>query len=716
MNARITRREFVASVGGFAVAIQLRLPAALAAGVERSPAAATFVTAYLEIGQDGTVTLHSPTTEMGQGTHTGHAVIVADELGVDLERVRVVTAEPTDPFRRNGQMGSGGSWGVRHWYAPLRKAAAQAREMLLATAAARWNVPASELTLAQGEVLHAGSQQRIGIGALAAAAGQLAPPVEPKLRDKSELRYTGRAVPRIDLGPKVRGEPVFSSDFERPGTVYACARLAPVFGAELAGFDRDTALAVPGVLDVVAIPGGAAIVAAHTWAALRGAEALHIRFKPTPHDTLDSATISRQMHAGLDDDAHAIKAREDGDLAAVFAAAKKVVSADYEAPYLAHMPMEPWNCNVEIGADGVVHIWAPVQTQDRNLNAAAAAAGVPPEKVRLHTTYLGGGFGRRLGSDGIAAAVITARAAKRPVKFLWRREDEAGQGWYRPAQVARMRAALDDSGRVIGLSIRTAGPALSASFSPQGLTAGQVDGSSVQTLRDSLYKAAVFHVDWVRVDQPVPMAPWRSVGATQNGFFMECFVDEVAHAAVKDPYQLRRELLAHDARALNVIDTAARAAGWGQALPAGRARGMAFVASYGSLCAEVAEVSVRDGRPFVHRVVCALDCGSIVLPDGVRSQVEGGIVQGLSTALGEAVEIADGQAQNRNFDRYPILRMSEAPGKIETIIIESGETMGGVGEPPLPPIAPAAANAVYALTGKPVRKLPIGAGVPLIDP
>jgi isoquinoline 1-oxidoreductase beta subunit len=705
----LTRREFVVSAGGFALAVQIPLPVAWAADAPTgAPAHATnFVTAYLEIHADGTVTLHSPTTEMGQGTHTAHAVIVADELGVDLERVRVVTAEPADPFRRGGQMGSGGSWGVRHWYAPLRKAAAQAREMLLAAAAGQWSVPAGELTLASGEVLHAGSQRRIGIGALAAAAGQVPPPAEPRLRDKSEFRYTGRPVPRVDLGPKVRGEPVFASDIERPGTVYACPRFSPVFGAALDSFDRDSALAVPGVLDVVAIPGGAAVVAAHTWAAMRGAEALRIRFKPTPHDALDSATISRQMHAGLGADAGAIKAREDGDLAAVFAAAKTVVSADYEAPFLAHASMEPWNCNVEIDAEGVVHIWAPVQTQDRNRKAAAVAAGLAPEKVRLHTTYLGGGFGRRLGSDFIGAAVIVARAVKRPVKFLWRREDEFGQGWYRPAQVARMKAALDGEGRVRGLRIRTAGPSLGASFSPDGLPAGQVDGSSVQTLRDSLYKTDAFHVDWVRVDEPVPMAPWRAVGATQNGFFMECFLDEVARTARKDPYQLRRELLAHDPRALNVIDTAARAANWDRPLPAGRARGMAFVASYGSLCAEVAELSLRDGRPFVHRVVCALDCGSIVTPDGVRSQVEGGIVQGLSAALGEAVTIAGGAAENRNFDRYTILRMQDVPEKIDTIIIESGATMGGVGEPPLPPIAPAVANALYALTGKPVRKLPI---------
>ncbi len=413
------------------------------------------------------------------------------------------------------------------------------------------------------------------------------------------------------------------------------------------------------------------------------------------------------MRAGLGEGAQPINARADGDWAAAEAAAKRVVAADYEVPYLSHAPMEPWNCTVEFGGDGEVHIWAPVQTQDRNRNAAAAAAGVPADKIRLHTTLLGGGFGRRLGSDGIAAAVVTAKAVKRPVKFFWRREDEFGQGWYRPAQAARLQAALDADGRVTGLHVRTAGPALAASFSPQGLPAGQLDGSSVSTIRESRYRPAAFHVEWVRVDQPVPMAPWRAVGATQNGYFLECFVDEVARAAGRDPYQLRRELLAHDPRALNVIETVAKAVGWGEPLPKGRARGMAFVESYGSLCAEVAEVSLRDGRPFVHRVVCALDCGSIVLPDGVRSQIEGGIVQGLSAVLGEAVNVAAGAAVERNFDTYSMLRITDAPERIETIIIESGEPMGGVGEPPLPPLAPAVVNALAALTGRPIRELPL---------
>jgi len=700
----LTRRDFVLSSGALAIAVTVPSCAA------ETPDSATqpgFVTAYLKISPDGRVKLYSPTTEMGQGTHTGHAVIIADELGVDLERVSVVTAEPADPFRRNGQMGSGGSWGVRAWYQPLRKAAAQAREVLVAAAATEWAVPVAECRLERGDVVHAASQRRKGIGALAAAAAALPLPAEPALRPKSELRYTGRKVPRVDLPAKVRGEPVFASDVERPNMVFACARLSDVFGAELEGFDRESATAVSGVLDVVAIPGGAAVVATNSWAAIRGAEALRIRFKPTPHDKLDSATISRQMRAGLGDGAQPINARADGDWAAAAQSAQRVVEADYEVPYLSHAPMEPWNCTVEFDDGGDVHIWAPVQTQDRNRNAAAAAAGVPADRVRLHTTLLGGGFGRRLGSDGIAAAVVTAKAVRRPVKFFWRREDEFGQGWYRPAQAARLKAALDAEGRVTGLHVRTAGPALSASFSPNGLPAGQLDGSSVQTIRESRYKPAAFHVEWVRVDQPITMAPWRSVGATQNGYFLECFVDEVARAAGRDPYQLRRELLAHDPRALNVIDTVARAAGWGEPLPKGHARGMAFVECYGSLCAEVAEVSLRDGRPFVHRVVCALDCGSVVLPDGVRAQVEGGIVQGLSAVLGEAVRIAAGSAVERNFDTYSMLRIGDAPEKIETIIIESGEAMGGVGEPPLPPLAPAVVNALVALTGRPIRELPL---------
>jgi len=697
------RRQFLARSGGLVLAVSLPLPAACARN--QAPMVAGSLTAYLDVATDGQVTFHSPRTEMGQGTHTGHAVIIADELDVPLERVRVITAEPADPFRRNGSMSSGGSTGIRGWHETLHKAAAQAREMLLAAAATELGVPRSELDTDAGEVVHAASGRRVAYGQLADAAGRLAPPTDPALRDRARYRYIGKPVPRLDIPAKVRGEPVFASDVVRPGMVYACARLSPVFGAQVESMDTKPALAVPGVTQVVGIPGGAAVVAGDSWSAMRGAEALDIRFKATGHDTLDSATISRQMREGLDADKEAIEARNDGDAKAAFAAAARTLEAVYEAPYLCHSPIEPWTCTAELDEGGVLHLWAPSQSQDRYRDLAAETAGLPAAKVRIHTTLLGGGFGRRLSADGIPGAVRTAMALKKPVKFFWTREDETAQGYYRPAQAARMRAALDAAGNVTALSLRTAGPAMGAS--PTSLPRGELDRSAVAVLRDARYRPGAFRVDWVRVDQPVPTNAWRSVGATQNGYFLETFVDEVAHAAGKDPYRLRRELLAHDARALNVLDTVARASGWDEPLPEGRARGMAYVESFGSLCAQVAEVSLRDGRPVVHRVTCALDCGSVVLPDGVRSQVEGGIIMGLSAALREQVRIENGRAVNTNFDAYRLARMSDAPERIETVIVESGETMGGVGEPPVPPIAPAVANAIFALTGKPVRRLPL---------
>lgn len=697
------RRQFLARSGGLVLAFSLPLPSACARNQE--PMVAGSLTAYLDVAADGRVTFHSPRTEMGQGTHTGHAVIIADELDVPYERVSVITAEPADPFRRNGSMSSGGSTGIRGWHETLHKAAAQAREMLLAAAAAELGVPRSELDTDAGEVVHAASGRRVAYGQLAGAAGKLAPPADPALRDPAGYRYIGKPVPRLDIPAKVRGEPVFASDVVRHGMVYACARLSPVFGAQVESMDTKAALAVPGVTQVVGIPGGAAVVARDSWSAMRGGEALDIRFKATGHDALDSATISRQMRAGLDADKEAIEARSDGDAKAAFAAAARTVEAVYEAPYLCHSPIEPWNCTAEFDGSGVLHLWAPSQSQDRYRNLAAETAGLPVAKVRIHTTLLGGGFGRRLSADGIPGAVLTAMAVKKPVKFFWTREDETAQGYYRPAQAARMRAALDADGNVTALALRTAGPALGPS--PASRPQGELDGSAVAVLRDTRYRPGAFHVDWVRVDQPVPTNAWRSVGATQNGYFLETFVDEVAHAAGKDPYRLRRELLAHDARALNVLDTVAKASGWDELLPEGRARGMAYVESFGSLCAQVAEVSLREGRPVVHRVTCALDCGAVVLPDGVRSQVEGGIIMGLSAALREQVRIENGRAANTNFDGYRLARMSDAPEHIDTVIIESGETMGGVGEPPVPPIAPAVANAIFALTGKPVRRLPL---------
>lgn len=696
-----TRREFLAATGALVVALAVR-PASAAPGA--APAA---LTAFLEVAADGRVRLWSPTTEMGQGTHTAHALLVAGELGVPLSAVTVETAHPAAPFRRNGSMSSGGSWGVRAWEGPLRRAAAQARAVLVAEAGARHGLDPAALDIAEGEVRH-GARVLGGIGAYAAGAAARPLPADPVLRARHPL--AGTAVPRVDIPAKVRGEPVFCSDLTVPGLVHAWARLGPVTGAEVEAVDDRAARAIPGVLDVVRLPTGAAVVATGHWAAIRGAEALRLRFRANPHDRLDSAAISKGMAAALGRAEAAAAPRADGDFAAARAAAARVIEADYEVPYLAHAPLEPWNCIVRFDADGSLEVWAPTQAQDRLMAAITAASGLPAEKVRLHTTLLGGGFGRRLRDmEGMRDAILVARAVNRPVHFHWPREEELGQGWFRPAQMARMQAALAEDGRLLGLSIRTAGPSMVMDFAAPAtpIREGGLDATSVQSLADTRYRFGAYRLDYAMARFPVPTAPWRAVGSTQNGYFLECFLDEVAKAAGVDPWQFRRRLLAHDARALRVLDTAAQEAGWGTPLPAGRARGIAYVESYGSLCAEVVEASLEEGRPKVHRVTVALDCGRVISRDGTLAQVEGGVVQGLSAALGEAVEIAGGAVANRNFDGYRLLRMPDAPARIDVHVIESGEATGGVGEPPLPPAAPALVNALFALTGRPIRRLPI---------
>ncbi len=727
---RVDRRVFLGGLGAASglLVVGVAWPgdsvAAAAGGAAAGPAGA-MLRPQIVIDAAGAVRLLSPTSEMGQGTHTAHAAIIADELGVDLARVSIETAEPAEAFRRSfgagvpGMMASGGSMGVRSWVDALRKAAAQAREMLLAAGSARLGVPVGELRAVEGAVVHAASGRRLGFGELAAAAARQPPPDAPPLRPAAERRYVGSAaLRRLDIPPKVDGSAVFSSDLRRPGMLYACARIAPVRGAEVARLDKPSAMQVKGVLDVVAFPGGAAVIASSQWAALRGADALDVTFTATPQDALDSAAVSAAMREGLGAETRAIQ--QDDGFEAVRAAAARVVTADFEVPYLNHAPMEPWNCTVERDETGTWRIWAPTQGQDRVRTAAARTLGVPVEQVRVHTTLLGGGFGRRLIDDGVAGAVLASKAVDgRPVKFFWTRESEFIAGFGRPCAMARLTAALDAAGRITGLHVRTSGPATSRAF-PQSESAPDratfVDRQALQNLSDCRYRLGARRFDYAMRHNHFPVGPWRAVGATQNAFFLEVFIDEVARATAKDPLALRRELLAHDARALEVIETAAGKAGWGEAgrgtpqrpLPEGHALGLAYFESYGSLCAQVAEVSRdADGMPRLHRVVAVLDCGDVVTPDAVHAQIEGGIVQGLSAAMFEAATLASGAAVERNFDRYRLLRINEAPPVIETHILRSGEALGGVGEPPLPPTAPAVANALARLSGQPVRSLPL---------
>jgi isoquinoline 1-oxidoreductase beta subunit len=707
----VGRRTLMKSSGALMLAFALpgAREAEAAAGVAAAQAQAN-LTGYLMLNKDGTATVLSPTSEVGQGTHTAHAAIVADEVGLDIAKVSVRAGFPGPAMRRGqgpmAQMSTGGSWGVRSWIDPLRKAGAQARAMLAQAAADQWKVPVGEVTIANGEAVHGPSGKKIAVGKLVEAAAKIAPPDAPSLRDKREYKYVGNAkLKRLDIPAKARGEAKFAFDQSLPGMVYACAKLVPTFRGEVAGFDDAETRKVKGVTDVIAIPHGLAVVAKSSWAALQGAEKLKITAKAHELDALDSAKVSAALADGMAA-ASAPVAKNEGDVEAAFKAAAKIVEADYEVPYLAHTPMEPWSATVKIEGEAV-DIWAPTQGQDRVAIAAAQALGLKPENIRVHTPYVGGGFGRRLQNDGVAGAALVAKAVGKPVKFFYTRDDDTASGFFRPAQAARMKAALDKNGQVTAISMRVVGPSLAAALMGR-FDDTKADFFSTSGLTDSRYKPANLRVENAIRHNAVTISAWRAVGATHNGFFLEAFVDEIAAAANKDPVALRRELAAKDPRALKVIDTAAEKGEWGKPLPKGRARGFAYFESYGSLCAQVAEVSLENGVPKVHKVVCVLDCGSVVLPDGAKSQVEGGVIMGLSAALYEQASIAKGALVERNFDAYRILRMKEAPPIVEAHFIESGEAMGGVGEPPTPPAFAAVVNALATLTGKRVRKLPVG--------
>ncbi len=670
------------------------------------------VTAFLRIGADGRVTLLAPVTEMGQGTHTAYVQIVADEIGLNPAQIAVEVAQPEVPFRYTpvNEQYSGASWGVRLVQPRLRRAAAQARAVLIQAAAQRLSVPAEQLRIEDGRVIHAASSRTLGIGEVAEAAGGLPLPDSPVLKPASERRFVGRAFARPDVPAKTRGAAIFGSDVRLPGMLHAMAKLAPVHGAEMDGFDPAPALAVRGVSHVVPFgTRGVAVVAANNWAALRGAEALTIRWKPSAHDGVDSAALSRAMHAALASGTPRV-GKEEGDLAAALRDAARRVEATYEVPALAHACMETENCTVRIDGNRA-EAWAPTQHQDWVRAAVARDAGVPPENVRVNTTFAGGGFGRRLMVEIAGHAALVAKAVGRPVKLTWPREEEFAQGYYRPAHVCRAEAALDAQGRVTGLHFRSAGQSVMGDYRPGFMARGPaiMDPFALQAVSDTRYRFGAFRAEWVRGEGPAKSWLWRSVGGSQNAFFLESFLDEVAAAARKDPYALRRELLAHDARALRVLDTAAQRAGWGTPAPSGRHRGIAYSEIYDTLVAQVAEVSVQNGRVRVHRVVLAIDCGEAVNPGQVEAQMQGSVIMGLSAALHEGITLKDGRSEQRNFDRYTLLRQDEAPIVEVHILATPGVPVGGVGEPGVPGIAPALCNAIFAATGRRIRTLPVGA-------
>jgi isoquinoline 1-oxidoreductase subunit beta len=669
--------------------------------------------AWLRINPDGTVTVTIDKSEMGEGNHTALAMVVAEELDADWSKVKVGPL-PANPAAWSRRMSTGGSTSVRTSYEILRKAGASARAMLVGAAAQTWGVDAAACSTSNGTVTHA--NHRLTYGELATKAATLPLPSDPPLKDPKNFRILGTRVHRLDTPSKVNGSAEFGIDVRMPGMLFATIERAPVFGAKVKSFDATAAKALPGVRHVVQLSGtpwtgvngawgvgtesGIAVVADTYWHAVEGRRALRITWDEGPAATLSDipgklAALANQ--AG-------VTAKTAGDAAAALAGAAKKVEGVYTVPFLHHATMEPMNCTASVRAGGC-EVWAPTQNQTRAQEVAAEAAGIAKEKVSIHTTLLGGGFGRRLESDFVAEAVSISKAVNAPVKVVWSREDDTKHGFYRPATYNTLSAGLDAQNRPVAWTHHIVAPPILTKFGPlqDGIDRTLIDGAT-----DIPYAFPNLFVDQLAVDLPIPLGFWRSVGASQNAFVVECFFDEVAAAAGRDPYELRRELLQAKPRHLRVLELAATKAGWGSPLPPGRGRGIAIAEWEPTTCAEVAEVSVAaDGTVRVHRVVCAVDCGPVVNPDTIEAQMQGGVVFGLSAALYGEITIDKGRVQQGNFNDYPVLRMPEMP-VVEVHIVSSTDAQGGIGEPSVPPTAPAVCNAIFAATGKRIRSLPIG--------
>src|SRR6184192_3079673 len=713
MSSTPSRREFIETSAGLVIAFYLPPRARTAsAATDFSP------NAWLRVGSDGIVTLTADKSEMGQGSQTGLAMILAEELDADWSTVRLGPV-PENPAGWSRRMSTGGSTAIRTSWEPLRKAGAAAREMLLDAAASTWDVDRASCRAERGAVVHASSKRRLTYGKLVAKAAQLPVPKDPPLKDPKDFRLLGTRVPRLDTPAKVDGSAVFGIDVRVPGMLIASIERCPVFGGTLKSYDATKAKAVPGVRAVVAIEpspwtgtagawaagcaAGVAVVANTYWQAVTGRRALEIQWGEGDAASLDSDGIRAEFVKRAEQPG--VEARKDGDAAATLAGAAKRVEAVYEVPFLHHATMEPMTCTAHVRSDGC-DVWVPTQNQTRAQEVAAELTALPKEQVRVHTTFLGGGFGRRLEPDFVSEAVRVSKAAGAPVKVIWSREDDVQHGFYRPATYNRFAAALDAAGNPVAWTHRIVAPPILLKFGPleKGIDRTLIDGAS-----NLPYAIPNVLVDQVAVDLlPVPRGFWRSVGISQNAFVTECFFDEVAVASGKDPYELRRQLLADKPRHLRTLELAAQKAGWGTPLPAGRGRGIALAEWAPTTCAQVAEVSVTpEGNVRVHRVVCAVDCGPTVNVGQIEAQLQGGIVYGLTAALYGQITIERGRVKQSNFTDYPMLHIEEMP-VVEVHVVPSDDKQGGIGEPSVGPIAPAVCNAIFAATGKRVRRLPIG--------
>lgn len=706
---KLSRRGFTFGVGALAGGLVI----GTASNTVGAQTLSGEVTAWVVIEPDDTTIIRVARSDMGQGIFTALPMLVAEELECDWSRVRpeyVLAAENLARDRIWGDMVTSTSISVRASQGYLRKAGAQARMMLIAEAASRWNVPIEECAARDGVVTHARSGRTVRYGEIAAAASQRQVPEEVPLKRPEEWRLIGKPVRRVDTADKVTGKPIFASDVRLPGMLHAAVKNCPAYGGRLKTFDAGQVLTMQGVRHVVPVGETAvAVIAEKWWQAKKALDLLTIEWDETAGEGLSTDNLRQTFRQGLDADNAAIGHRV-GDVDRVLASAAKSIVAEYEVPYLAHVTMEPQTCTVHVTSEGA-EVWAPTQNGEGTLAVVAETLGLDRSNVVVHKCHLGGGFGRRGRSqDWARQAALIAKVVDQPVKMIWSREEDFARDFYRPMIVARQTAGFDSEGRLIGWKIRLCGSSIAAGLAPQWLKDGHdmamLDGF---TQGDLLYSVPAFEAGCVMRNTHIPVGFWRGVNLSQNGYFREAFIDEMAQASGKDPYEFRRDLLASSPRALAVLDEAARRVNWGHP-PDGVHQGIALVEGDNSLCAEVVELSLDAGGIKLHRIICVIDPVYPVNPDMITAQMEGGITQGLSAALTGEITFSNGQVDQSNFHDYPFLRINEMPA-VETYLLPSGdkysERWGGVGETGLPPLAPALVNALYAASGKPIRSLPL---------
>ena len=718
-GTKLSRRKFIvgsAAAAGGGLALGLNVPFGI--GSAQAQGAATEVNIWVAIKPDDTCVIRIARSEMGQGTLTGLAQLVAEELECDWKKV---TTEGITPGRNLaskrawGEMGTGGSRGIRTSQDYVRRGGAAARMMLLQAAADQWKVPVGELTVSEGVITHAASKRSIRYGKVAAAAAKLTPP-DPKtikLKDPKDWKIAGKPLKRLDTKDKLDGSKVYAIDLKLPGMLNAAIKDCPVFGGKLKSYDESKIAGMPGVKKVVKVKDTAVAVVADTWWRARKAlEALPIVWDEGPNASQSSVTIADMLKEGLTATATNGE-RQHGDALKAIGEATKKVDAVYSTPFLAHATMEVMNCTVKLSADKA-EAWVPSQNLEASLAALSEASGVPLAKCEVYRHDLGGGFGRRGGTqDYVHQAVEIAKEFPNvPIKLIWSREEDQAHDFYRPISQCKLSAGLDADGNLMGLHVRVSGQSINAMLNPRGI----VDGKDTRQLQGYYaepgdaqlgYTVPNLLIEYAMRNTHVPVGPWRGVNTNQNGVYMECFMDEVAKAAGKDPLEFRRALMKEHPKHLAVLNAAAEKGDWGKPLPAGVHRGIAQFMGYGSYSAATAEVSVSpQGKLKVHRMVLALNCGHAVNPNQIEAQVQGSVAYGLTATLYGEMPVEKGRMVNLNFDTYEIMRLVEMP-KIETVIVPTYDFWGGVGEPTICVVAPAVLNAIFAATGKPVRSLPL---------